>query len=119
MEVILLLVSLFSVFILPSILITLIYKGDARAEDDDFWVQYIPIISLLCLPFAIIYSINRAIKSKGKCILGHSHYVVYDSEVEKWKNGRRPLRISIGGSTKYKCKKCDDKVYNRWSCGVF
>lgn len=49
------------------------------------------------------------------CFLGlHDSREVYDTEKEKWKNGRRPLRISMGGFTSYKCSRCGKKWSKTW-----
>ena len=47
------------------------------------------------------------------CTLGlHKGKVIYDSEEEKWKDGRHPMRISVGGYTTYCCQKCG-KTWNK------
>lgn len=68
--------------------------------------------------FAIYYLIliKRHLVKKGPCLgVFHNYKVEWDSEEEKWKNGRMPLRVSVGGMTMYKCTKCAATHYESWS----
>lgn len=101
--------------VLCVLLAVLSIKGD-KSEDAPLVVFFsiIPVIGYLIGAVSIFVIIQRAWSSKGKCITGHSYVSTYDSEAEKWKNGRMPMRVSMGGIESYKCSHCGDEVTHSW-----
>ena len=88
-------------------------KGDEALSA--IFVGIIPGLNMILAPVVLFFLVKRAVDSKFKCWLSHDYKLQYDSEAEKWKNGRRPMRISVGGFTTYKCTKCDGEYSEKWS----
>jgi hypothetical protein len=76
-------------------------------------------IKLYLIVWAVLYTVmiyKALCKSNFNCLgIFHNYEVEYDSEAEKWKNGRMPMRISVGGFTRYKCTKCGRCYTEEWS----
>lgn len=100
-------------YILPIIIVALTNIGEPDFSDI-FGYSFIPGINILIAGVSIALFFHRIYKSKGKCIVKHKFVMTYDSESEKWKNGRMPLRVSIGGHTDYKCYRCQETKTTSW-----
>jgi hypothetical protein len=99
------------------VMLTLIAVRGEQSEEGPIVVlgSFIPVIGYLIGVVSLCLIVQRTVKSKGKCFLGHDLKTTYDSEAEKWKDGRRPMRISVGGYTKYQCTCCRDEQTRSWS----
>lgn len=80
-----------------------------------FLAGLIPFLNIIFAVICAVFIVKRTHQSGFSCFWGHKFKVKYDSEAEKWKNGRRPLRISMGGSTSYECSECGEERYEKWS----
>lgn len=90
-------------------------RGDKSEEAPlVIFFSLVPVIGYLIGAISVIVIIQRAWMSKGRCILGHDLQLTYDSEAEKWKNGRMPMRISMGGYTRYQCSCCKTEISHSW-----
>lgn len=99
------------------VLITILaIKGD-KSESAPLAVFFslFPLIGYLIAGISLITIVARIWQSKGKCSLGHNYVLEYDSEAQKWKNGRMPMRVSVGGYETYCCTKCKGTVTHSWS----
>lgn len=102
------LIKLALIYFTPIIVTIISFRKDPELSEMAPFML-IPFLNYL-LAFAGIYDvIVRTFKSNGKCFLGHNFTLVYDSEAEKWKNGRMPMRVSMGGYEEFQCKSCDCK----------
>jgi hypothetical protein len=104
-----------SIYILSIVLVFLAVIDDQQDKALPIFYSLFPGLGQLLALFAIYWIIIRVLESRGQCFLGHDYHATYDSEQELWKNGRMPLRISIGGYTKYSCSKCGKRTSTRWS----
>lgn len=100
---------------IASVLITIIFS---RGEVDRLPVilfSFIPFLGSLVAVFTLVAYFGTIISSKGKCYGGHKFIHTFDSEAEKWKNGRMLMRISVGGYDKYQCSRCQKEITKSWS----
>lgn len=98
---------------LPALLQILELWNDVNPEY--IVLAFIPVLNFLLTPVAIASIASRTIRSRGRCFWGHSFSLRRDSEAELWKDGRMPLRISMGGYDEYKCTKCFRRRTVKWS----
>lgn len=101
-------------YVLPLATMIILTIGEADFGDSVPYA-FIPVLNILFAVICIWFFFVRVFQSKGKCTLGHSYVQTYDSESEKWKDGRMPMRISAGGYTKYCCSKCKKETTTSWS----
>lgn len=103
---------IFCFYFLPMIVFMVVMAGEA----DKGAIPYglIPVFNILFAFISLGTLVHRTFKSGGKCFMGHDFKKTYDSEAEKWKNGRMPARISIGGFEEYCCSNCQTKQTVNW-----
>lgn len=87
---------------------------DHDTKSFNFLGSLVPGFGFLVGLNSVYKIVQRVSQSKGKCTFGHEMIETYSSEKEKWKNGRMPLRVSIGGYEKYACQKCNCEETVRW-----
>ena len=104
-------------YISNLLLCLLANKGSEDQENQcgNFIVALIPGIGFLASFWFISTIWKRTVHSKGKCFLGHQFTRTYSSEANKWKNGRMPMRLSVGGTVRYTCEHCAYEESVRWS----
>jgi hypothetical protein len=105
--------NFFLIYLLPVLVINLTSIGEPDSGDV-FAYSLIPGINILFAGVSLVFWFKRIYTSKGKCIVKHDFEMIYDSESEKWKNGRMPATISMGGITKYKCSRCHEEKTTSW-----
>lgn len=110
--------SLMLYLYISNIIVCLIANRGSEDQDNKIWnfiISLVPGIGFLCGACSLFAIVKRTTYSKGKCFLGHKMNHTYSSEAEKWKDGRMPLRLSVGGRDRYTCKHCSYEETVRWS----
>lgn len=83
--------------------------------------SWLAIVLLVVCSMSIILTsligLSKKLNGNRKCFWKHNFKVHKDYELEKSKlqvSGNKPLRISLGGFTTYKCENCGHTYVEKW-----